>query len=120
MKHTASEKKSSKSRDSSIKRRGLGNQRASAPDAQFVVCVRSGGYVDLELLKVYKIRRDANAKAQGLLRVVDRSGEDYLYPEAFFRQITAPQPFQSGRMIRLGCRLLQRILRLSVATSSRV
>jgi len=54
-----------------------------------VVCIKSGGYVDLEPLKVYKVRRDASAVAQGLLRVVDGSGEDYLYPADFFRPIIA-------------------------------
>ncbi len=89
MKHTASEKKSSKSRDSSTKLASLGRLRASSPGVQFVVCIKSGGYVDLEPLKVYKVRRDAAALEQHLLRVVDGSGEDYLYPADFFQPIIA-------------------------------
>jgi hypothetical protein len=54
-----------------------------------VVCIKTGGYVDLEPLKVYKVRRDAAALAQHLLRVVDGSGEDYLYPADFFQPIIA-------------------------------
>jgi hypothetical protein len=54
-----------------------------------VVCVKSGCYVDLELLKVYRVRPDAAAKADRLLRIIDASGEDYLYPEDFFRPIQA-------------------------------
>jgi hypothetical protein len=67
----------------------LGHLRANSPGVQFVVCIKSGGYVDLEPLKVYKVRRDAAAIAQGLLRVVDGTGEDYLFPADFFRPIIA-------------------------------
>jgi hypothetical protein len=35
--------------------------------------------------------RDAVAEKQGLLRIIDESGEDYLYPKAFFRTIALPQ-----------------------------
>jgi hypothetical protein len=52
--------------------------------------VQTGGYVDLEPLKVYKVQRDAKASRHGLLRVVDGSGEDYLYPANFFQPIQAP------------------------------
>ena len=89
MKHTASEKKSSKSSGLSTKLASLGRLRASSPGVQFVVCIKSGGYVDLEPLKVYKVRRDAAALEQHLLRVVDGSGEDYLYPADFFQPIIA-------------------------------
>lgn len=57
----------------------------------FVVCVKSGGYVDLEPLKIYRVRADAAAKTDGLLRVIDDSGEDYLYPATFFRRVSAPK-----------------------------
>jgi len=89
MKHTASEKKNSKSKGSSTKSEGRARSRAISPTVRFVVCVKSGGYVDLEPLKVYKVRHDASATAQHLLRVVDASGEDYLYPADFFRPIKA-------------------------------
>ena len=79
----ASGKKTSKSNASSTDRSGI-------KGASFVVCVKTGGYVDLEPLKVYKVRRDVRAAAEGLLRVVDASGEEYLYPESFFRRIEAP------------------------------
>jgi hypothetical protein len=60
-----------------------------------VVCVKSGGNIDLEPLKVYRVRHDAAAKSLGLLRVVDSSGDDYLYPMEFFQPIQAsPRLFQ--------------------------
>jgi hypothetical protein len=54
----------------------------------FVVCVDNDGYAaSLEKWKIYIALRDANAEKHGLLRVVDESGDDYLYPKTFFRSI---------------------------------
>ena len=52
--------------------------------SRFAVCIRNGGCEDLELGKVYEILPDRNAESKDCLRVIDESGEDYLYPEAFF------------------------------------
>jgi hypothetical protein len=90
MKRTASEKKTARSKASSTKRSSGKSASAKATRVQCVVCIKSGGYVDLEPLKVYKVRSDARAAAEGLLRVVDASGDDYLYPAGFFRPIQAP------------------------------
>jgi hypothetical protein len=57
-----------------------------------VVCVGNEGYaVSLEPRKIYVCMRDATAEKHGLLRVVDESGEDYLFPKALFRPIDLPQ-----------------------------
>jgi hypothetical protein len=40
--------------------------------------------------------RDQSAEKHGLLRVVDESGEDYLYPKSFFRPIALPQPVKKA------------------------
>ena len=59
---------------------------------QLVVCVNNEGYLaSLEKRKIYLSLRDANAEKHGLLRIVDESGDDYLYPKAFFRSIALPQ-----------------------------
>jgi len=59
---------------------------------QLVVCVENDGYrFSLEKRKIYVALRDVAAEKHGLLRVVDESGEDYLYPRAFFRAIALPQ-----------------------------
>lgn len=89
MKPTASAKKSSKSKSSSTKPPTIGQLGVHSPGIRFVVCVKSGGYVDLEPRKVYGVRRDASARASGLLRVFDDTGEDYLYPADYFRPIIA-------------------------------
>ena len=90
MKRTESAEKTTKSKGTSTKRPGARLPRLTSPNLRFVVCINSGGYVDLEPLKVYRVRRDKDAQGHGLLRVVDGSGEDYLYPADFFRPIHAP------------------------------
>jgi hypothetical protein len=64
---------------------------------QLVVCVDNEGYpASLELRKIYVAVRDPGAEKNGLLRVVDESGEDYLYPRAYFRPIALPQPVKKA------------------------
>jgi len=59
---------------------------------QLVVCVSNEGYLaSLEKRKIYVALRDADAEKHGLLRIVDESGEDYLFPKTFFRSIALPQ-----------------------------
>lgn len=62
------------------------------PQAEFVVCINNQGYpASLELRKIYRTLADEKAKKHNMLRVVDESGEDYLYPERFFVPIKLPQ-----------------------------
>ena len=59
---------------------------------QFAVCVNNEGYpAALEIRKIYRIVTDEKAARHRLVRVVDESGEDYLYPERFFVAIELPQ-----------------------------
>jgi hypothetical protein len=59
---------------------------------QLVICVENDGYAaSLEKRKIYVALRDAAAAKHDMLRIVDESGEDYLYPKAFFREIALPQ-----------------------------
>ncbi|MBI4461118.1 MAG: hypothetical protein HY648_13815 [Acidobacteria bacterium] len=54
---------------------------------RFVLCVQNNGCDDLELRKVYQVIPDSEAAAEGYLRVIDESGEDYLYPASCFTPI---------------------------------
>jgi hypothetical protein len=57
-----------------------------------VVCISNEGYAaSLEKRKIYLAFHDEQAEKRGLIRVVDESGEDYLYPKSFFRSIALPQ-----------------------------
>jgi len=59
-------------------------------DPQFAVCVRNEECEDLELRKVYQVLPDKRAARDGYVRVTDESGEDYLYPEAYFVPVRLP------------------------------
>ena len=59
--------------------------------AEFAICVANQGYDDLEVWKVYKVLPDAKAAAVGCVRVIDESGEDYLYPADRFVAVDFPK-----------------------------
>ena len=62
------------------------------PRSSFVLCVRNRGYrASLELKKVYRQIADAWAHSHKLVRIVDESGEDYLYPRNYFVSIPIPK-----------------------------
>ena len=58
---------------------------------QFAICVRNEGAEDIEIRKIYQILPDARAAKDKHLRVIDESGEDYLYPADFFVPLTLPR-----------------------------
>jgi len=58
----------------------------------FVVCVNNRGYpASLELHKIYRALPDEDAAEDGDIRVIDESGEDYLYSAARFVEVDLPQ-----------------------------
>jgi hypothetical protein len=84
MKLMGSARRNTKSSGSSID--------AKAREAGFVLCIGNKGYpASLEVRKVYQLLADARAARVGQLRVIDESGEDYLYPEELFVPIKLPQ-----------------------------
>ena len=59
---------------------------------KLVVCIKNAGYeASLERRKIYRVLPDADAAKHRLVRVIDESGEDYLYPRRFFAPIELPQ-----------------------------
>lgn len=53
--------------------------------SKFVICIENSDYlVSLEKRKIYESIQDLDAAKQGQIRVIDESGEDYLYPESYF------------------------------------
>ena len=72
----------------------------NSPKKQFVVCVTNEGYqASLEVRKIYEVVPDRGACEHGHVRVIDESGEDYLYPEAFFVAIDLPQSAEKALML---------------------
>lgn len=59
-----------------------------------IVCVRNVGAEDLQVLKIYRRMADEVAETRGFLRVVDESGEDYLYPESSFLALPVPRSLE--------------------------
>ncbi len=51
---------------------------------RFMLCINNGGCEDLEIRKVYEVLPDDEAAKDRYVRVIDESGEDYLYPEDYF------------------------------------
>ena len=70
------------------------NERNQEP--RFVVCINNNENEDLEVRKLYQVLPDEAGAADGLLRVVDESGEDYLYPAELFLQIELPQAIEKA------------------------
>jgi hypothetical protein len=56
----------------------------------FALCVEDGGMEDLEVRKVYQVLPDPEASREGYLRVIDESGEDYIYPSGLFVAVKLP------------------------------
>ena len=87
MKLTGSVEKNSKSSGSSTKSPRL--PRLTSGALRFVVCIKSDANIDLEVGKIYRVRRDVQAQREGFLRVFDASAEDYLYPREYFSPVAA-------------------------------
>jgi hypothetical protein len=70
---------------------------AKSQSKQLVVCIDNEGYAaSLEKRKIYIALRDAVAEKHDLLRVIDESGDDYLYPKMFFRSIALPHAIKKA------------------------
>jgi len=66
-------------------------------EAQYVICVKNRNYrASLELRKIYRRLPDDAAARHGLVRIVDESGEDYLYPANYFVAIRLPQAVEKA------------------------
>lgn len=62
------------------------------PASSYVLCVRNEGYpASLERRKLYRRIPDKSSEQHGLIRIIDESGEDYLYPSRYFTSIPIPQ-----------------------------
>ena len=56
----------------------------------FALCVEDSGMEDLEARKVYQLLPDREASREGYVRVIDESGEDYIYPSGLFVPVKLP------------------------------
>ena len=64
---------------------------------KFVVCLKNKGYkVSLEPRKIYQVLADPGAAKHRQVRVIDESGDNYLYPASFFTPIELPHPVRKA------------------------
>jgi hypothetical protein len=66
---------------------------------QFVLCIENKDSDDLEKRKIYQRLPDEEAEREGYIRIIDESGEDYLYPRSYFIQVRLPQ--EAEKALRL-------------------
>ena len=72
-------------------------EKIKKSSGQFVVCINNKNYPSsLELHKIYRVLPDEDAAADGDLRVIDESGEDYLYPSSVFDHIQVPEKVEES------------------------
>jgi len=65
--------------------------RRQVKNPRFVICINNSGYVDdLKVRTVYQVLPDASAARSNYLRIVDETGEDYLFPASYFMPIKLP------------------------------
>ncbi len=89
-------------RTASVAKKSSSRRRSTAEAKAFVICVKNEGYrASLELRKLYERLPDRFALANGLVRVVDESGEDYLYAADFFISVSFPKSIES-KLRRIG------------------
>jgi hypothetical protein len=76
---------------------GTSARRKSALSPRFAVCIRNDGYeASLERNKIYAVLPDDDAERRGDLRVVDESGEDYLFSADRFVAIEVPSAVKAS------------------------
>jgi hypothetical protein len=84
----ASARKNSSSRKSS----SFAASEVAADHPRFAICVRNKDYeASLELRKLYPVLEDEFGAQHGMIRVIDESGEDYLFPNEYFVAVSLPQ-----------------------------
>ena len=65
--------------------------------SEFVVCINNSDYpASLELHEIYRVIADKEAEDEGDIRIIDESGEDYIYPSSYFVPIQVPQTVEES------------------------
>ena len=69
----------------------------TTPSHQLVICIKNEDYpASLEKRKIYEAIRDPAAEKHGQIRVIDESGEDYLYPQEYFVPASLPKNIEEA------------------------
>jgi hypothetical protein len=81
---------------------GASRSSASSTEATFVVCVDPAGHDDLQSRRLYQVLPDSSATRSRFIRVIDDSGEDYVYPAACFLAIDLPKSVKTALALPIG------------------
>ena len=74
--------------------------RDQESEARFAICINDGGYVDdLKVRTVYQVLPDESAGRSNYIRVIDETGEDYLYPANLFVPIEVPREVEEAFLL---------------------
>ncbi|MFC1852360.1 hypothetical protein ACFL27_19355 [candidate division CSSED10-310 bacterium] len=68
---------------------------------KFVLCIENKDCEDLDKRKIYQVIADHKAENEGYLRIIDESGDDYLYPESYFVYIKLPAKAEKALKIAI-------------------
>jgi hypothetical protein len=104
----ASVRKSSSSKGRSVRAERVVGRRSPATTprtrkngdrsghSEFAVCISNAGYpAPLERRKLYRVLKDPFADQHTMVRVIDESGEDYLFPAEYFVRIALPRSVET-------------------------
>jgi hypothetical protein len=72
--------------------------------SHLLICVANEGAADLQVLKIYRRLPDEEAASKGFVRVLDDSGEDFLYPESAFLSLSLPPAVEQQLKGLAACR----------------
>ena len=67
----------------------------------FALCIENKDCEDLEKRKIYRVIPDEESEKEGYLRVIDESGEDYLYPQSYFILVELPRKAQEALRVAI-------------------
>ena len=67
-------------------------------EIKFAVCIRDSE-PDLEIRKIYQVVPDERAEKEGHLRIIDESGEDYLYPASYFVPVEVSKEAEQALLV---------------------
>ena len=73
--------------------------RREKENQTFALCIGNKDCEDLEIRKIYQVLPDDDAEKEGYIRVIDESGEDYLYPQSYFILVQLPREAQESLIV---------------------
>ncbi|HCY18161.1 MAG: hypothetical protein A2022_08630 [Deltaproteobacteria bacterium GWF2_42_12] len=73
--------------------------RREKENQTFALCIGNKDCEDLEMRKIYQVLPDDDAEREGYIRIIDESGEDYLYPQSYFILVRLPREAQKALIV---------------------